>query len=433
MPSTYWTRREFLVKAALAGPALTQHETRSTKPVRWLPATAYHIPSQFTNEESGYQSLGEGKNGRIYIGCAKYGVNAFLVEFDPPTGRMRAVVDAMKAIGSTATGFAAQAKVHSHLPVAPSGRIYFGTKQGYPREGEKRTDYPGGYPMIYDPSTESTRVFAIPVPHQGIISHVPDEKRGISYVSTCDDARPAEETRFLVLDHKTHQYRDLGNMARSYAYIQRDFRGRALHLASEARVGGYDPESGKLTMLQMTVDGKPPGPGSFLYDNHPLQPGMSPDGRRLYLLPMSENALYIGDLTVRDATLPLRRVAPVLPGAPDKGTDCRALDVDRHGRVWAVVKQTIPGFGDTHHLCRYDRKWTDLGVLYVRNPDFTEFKDAAGKPKPWHHGFWTTPDGKLTPLHHHMAIKATRDGTIYVTIIAPFTLLRVEWSGLHAK
>src|SRR5687767_524880 len=395
-------RRDFIRQAAAAGAVLAHHEPRSTHPLRWLPATAYHIPSEFTNEESGYQSLGEGKNGRVYIGCAKYGVNAYLVEFDPKMARMRAVVDAMKSIGSTAVGFAAQAKIHSHLPVAPSGRIYFGTKQGYPKEGEKRSDYPGGYPMVYDPSTESTRVFPIPVRHQGVISHVPDERRGISFVSTCDDARPKEETRFLVLDHKSERYQDLGDMARSYAYIQRDFRGRALHLASEARVGCYDPESGKLSMLQMTVEGKRPEPGSFLYDNHPLMPGISPDGRRLYLLPMSENALYIGDLTASDGSLPLRRVAPVLPGAPGKRTDCRALDVDRRGRVLAVVKQSIKGFGDTHHLCRYDGKWTDLGVLYVRNPGFTEFKDALGKPKPWHHGFWTTPDGKLTPLHHHM-------------------------------
>ena len=420
-----FTRREFLTIAALA-PVLTQHASRSTKPIRWLPATAYHIPSEFTSEESGYQSLGEGKNGLIYIGCAKYGVNAYLVEFDSKTARIRAVVDAMKSIGSTARGFAAQAKIHSHLPVAPSGRIYFGTKQGYPKEGEKRSDYPGGYPMIYDPSTETTRVFPIPVPLQGVISHVPDEKRGISYVSTCDDARPTEETRFLVLDHKTERYRDLGDMARSYAYIQRDFRGRALHLASEARVGCFDPVAGKLFMLKMTVDGKEPTPDSLLFENHPLQPGISPDGRRLYLLPMSENALYFGDLTATDGIIPLKRVAPVLRGAPEKGTDCRALDVDRHGRVWAVVKQSTPGFGDTHHLCRYDGKWTDLGALYVRNPGYTEFTDASGKPKPWHHGFWTTPDGKLSPLHHHMAIKAARDGTIFVTIIAPFTLLRIS-------
>jgi hypothetical protein len=423
------TRRDLLrfsAGALLADGALAQDTPK------WLPAKAYHIPSRYTTEESGYQSLGEGKDGRLYIGAAKYGHNAYLLAFDPRSDQFSVAIDTMKTIGSSATGFAAQAKIHSHNICAPSGKIYCGSKQGYPKDGEKRTDYPGGYPLVYDPATGLTKAFPIPIPHCGIISHVPDETRGLSYISTCDDARPVETTHFVVLDHKTGEYLDLGDMARSYAYIQIDHRGRALHLASKARVGTYDPETRKLEMLQMTVDGKAPEPGSNLYDNHPLMPGVSPDRKTLYLLPMSENALYIGDLTRKDGTLPLRRVAPVLADAPlaGTGTDCRAMDVDREGNVWATVKHDARNY---HHLCRYDvrrSEWKDFGVLYVTNPDFVEFKDAAGKVKPWHHGFWTTPDGKLTPLHHHMAMKATRDGTVWVTIIAPFTLLRVTPAAL---
>lgn len=428
------SRRDFLLAsigslaggaALVARPAFAQNDASR---LRWLSAHASHIPSELTTEESGYQSLGEGRDGKIYIGAAKYGFNGYLVELDPKTGRMRAVVDVMKAIGSTATGFAAQAKIHTHLITAPSGKIYCGSKQGYPKDGEKRTDYPGGHPLVFDPRSEKTTVYPVPVPHHGVISHVPDEARGLSYVSTCNDARPVEESHFLVLDLKTSRYRDLGDMAYSYAYIQIDYRDRALHLASGGRIGAYDPRAGQLSMLKMTLDGKEPGPGSFLRHHDPLQPGISPDRKTLYLLPMSENALYLGDLTREDGTVPLRRVAPVLPGGPATGTDCRALDVDRQGRVWAMVRERIPGFGMVHHLCRYDPaegRCRDLGVVYVENPDFHAFRDAAGKVKPWHHGFWTTPDGKLTPLHHHMAIKAARDGSIYVTIIAPFTLLRI--------
>jgi hypothetical protein len=433
------TRRQtvqagFLGLAGLAGAARPSGSgaagRRGDPPgLRWLPARAYHVPSEYTTEESGYQSLGEGKNGRVYLGAAKYGFNAYLIEFDPASGAMRVAIDVMKAVGSHAAGFAAQAKIHTHLPVGPSGKIYCGSKQGYPKEGEKRTDYPGGYPLVYDPATGATRVYPIPVPHQGIISHAPDEARGLAYVSTCDDGRPVEVSHFLVLDLKSGRYRDLGDMARSYAYIQVDYRSRALHLASEARIGAYDPATDRLTMLKMTFDGRRPAPGSFLWENHPLQPGISPDRKTLYLLPMSENALYLGDLTRDDGTVPLRRVAPVLPGANSVvPTDCRALDVDRHGRAWAMVRQTIPDFGMTHHLCRYDPRegrCRDLGVPYVTNPDYESFTDAAGKPKPWHHGFWTTPGGKLTARYYHMALKAAHDGTIYTTVIAPFTLLRL--------
>ena len=56
-----------------------------------------------------------------------------------------------KEIGSDAKGFGAQAKIHTRNNVGASGKIYFGTKQGYPDKTEKREDYPGGYPMVYDP------------------------------------------------------------------------------------------------------------------------------------------------------------------------------------------------------------------------------------------------------------------------------------------
>src|SRR6266404_5423017 len=83
-----------LVAATLGWPVEAQHP----EPPRWLLGKAYHIPSEFTNQESGYFSIIEGKNGRLYIGCAKYGVNAYLVEFNPLDGVMRMVVDVHRVI-----------------------------------------------------------------------------------------------------------------------------------------------------------------------------------------------------------------------------------------------------------------------------------------------------------------------------------------------
>ena len=59
----------------------------------WLLAKAYKLPSQYTNQESGYFSIIEGHNGKLYIGCAKYGVDAYLLEFDPKTEKTRMVMD----------------------------------------------------------------------------------------------------------------------------------------------------------------------------------------------------------------------------------------------------------------------------------------------------------------------------------------------------
>src|SRR5262249_35087912 len=174
----------FCLLALVSCPALSS----ACEPA-WLQATAYAVPKETTNQGSGYFSIVCGQNGKLYIGTAKYGLNAYLVEFDPATKQMRVVVDCMKEIGSDAKGFAAQSKIHTRNNVGASGKIYFGTKQGYPEKNEKRSDYPGGYPMVYDPKTGKTRVYPIAVPHHGIISIVPDEGRGVAYISTCDDAR----------------------------------------------------------------------------------------------------------------------------------------------------------------------------------------------------------------------------------------------------
>jgi hypothetical protein len=133
------------------------------KAPQWIPATAYVVPKETAPEGEGYFSLIEGKNGRLYIGTHANGVNSWLVEFDPTSKQMKIVVDCHKAIGTDLKGFGSQAKIHTRNNVGASGKIYFGTKQGYPDKTEKREDYPGGYPMVYDPATGETKVFPIPV------------------------------------------------------------------------------------------------------------------------------------------------------------------------------------------------------------------------------------------------------------------------------
>ena len=151
----------------------------------FLWSQAHRIPAELTSEESGYFSIVEGLNKRLYIGTAKYGENAYLVEFDPVTDKMKVVVDAESEIGVDRKGFAAQAKIHTRNNVGRSGKIYFGTKQGYPQKGEERSAYLGGYPMVYDPQTAKTRVYDIPVRHHGIISVTPDERRNVAGIGCC--------------------------------------------------------------------------------------------------------------------------------------------------------------------------------------------------------------------------------------------------------
>jgi hypothetical protein len=409
---------------------------RGEEPRLW--STAYAIPKETTTEGSGYFSIVEGKNGKIYIGTAKYRHNAYLVEFDPATKAMQVVVDCHKEIGTTATGFAAQAKIHTRNNVGESGKIYFATKQGYPQEGELRTDYPGGYPMVYDPATGKTRVYDIPVPHHGIISITPDEARGVAYLSTCDDARPLESTHFMVLDLVTGKYRDLLDCHHMYAFIVIDHLGRAYHPILGGDIARYDPRTQTLERLKQTVDGRPLDPkdgtpAALLAhaESHPVNWEVSPDRKTLYSVAMNGNALFAYDLTTEGDTVSGRTLSPLVMGA--KGTDCRAMSVAPDGTVWCGLAVARESGEPLLHVVSYPAKpeqpnaaCIDYGAIAVKNPEFTTFNGADGKPLPWHHGYFKGPDGQLLPRYGLLGICGTQAGTVYATTLYPFTLHELQ-------
>src|SRR5438132_12117899 len=104
-----------LVQASISAVEPSKAAGKPPASLKYLWAKAYHIPPEATTEESGYFSLCEGRNGRVYIGCAAYGRNSYLVEFDPVTERMHIVLDTHKLVGLPLepTGYAAQSKINT--------------------------------------------------------------------------------------------------------------------------------------------------------------------------------------------------------------------------------------------------------------------------------------------------------------------------------
>jgi streptogramin lyase len=420
---SFLRRSRSLWLVLFAAVLLTPAHAGDEKPT-WLLGKAYHIPSEYTNQESGYFSIVEGKNGRIYIGTAKYGVNCYLVEFDPLTEMIRMVVDIHRVLMEFVRGFAAQAKIHTRNNVGPlTGKIYFATKQGYPEKGEDRSSYRGGYVFAYDPKTGTTENFGMPKKGHGVISVIPDEKRGLLYVSTCDDGRPIEHSHFMVRDLKTETYRDLGDSEQSYAFIVLDHQGRAYHPLRGGKVARYDPAIGQVEKLDVSVDGQPT-PKELRKNGAILNWETSPDGKTLYCVELFTNQLFSFDLTAPGATLPGRRHGRLLPQA--KATDCRALCVSPAGKVWmGLTEQGRPG-GALTHLVSYTPGAAaprDHGPVGVANPDYIQLTDAKGKPKPWHHTLRREKDGTLAPWQP-LGICAAADGSVYITTLAPFTLFR---------
>lgn len=392
----------------------------------WVLGKAYKLPSEFTNQESGYFSIIEGQNGKLYIGSAKYGVNGYLLEFDPKSEKTRMVMDVHQVIGSKATGFAAQAKLHTRNNVGTlTGRIYVGSKQGYPEKGESRDAYLGGYVLTHDPKTGKNEHYGIAKAKHGIISVIPDEENGVAYVSTCSDDRPIDHTHFMVLDLKTKAYTDLGDMEHAYAFVVLDEKHRALHPVRGGLVARYDPKLKAVDKLTMSVDGGPL-PKEISRDGAIQNWDTTADRKTLYCVEMSTNQLYSFDLTAAGDAIPGRALGKLIPHA--KATDCRAMAVGPDGVVWmAVTEQGRPG-GALLHLVSYspgDAAPKVHGPVGVANPDYTSLVGADGKPKPWHHTLRKDKDGTLTPWQP-LGIAATAEGTPYIVSIAPFTLLRFD-------
>jgi hypothetical protein len=136
------------------------------------------------------------------------------------------------------------------------------------------------------------------------------------------------------------------------------------------------------------------------------------------------------DLLSEGETVRAQRRGRLIEG---RGPDCRCgMDIGPDGKLNAVIRiDNTTGFGRgyLHHLVRYDpkrRRSEDLGVLAVRNPDFFAFQRPDGTRAPWSHGYHHLPDKTLAPLHHHMAMISGRKGAVYVTVLHPFTLLKID-------
>lgn len=387
----------------------------------YVPATAHHILADTTSEESGYFSLSESLDGAIHVGTAKYNANAYLVEFDPKSGRQRIVLDTNKTCSLNATGYAAQAKIHTRNFVGPSGKVYVGSKQGHAAKGDTQA-YPGGYVMIYDPRSGRTENLGMPLAGQGIIDVIADEARGVLYVVTCEDQH------WMLGTLAGPPWRELGPLLTPYATTLVDSRGIANAITKDFELAQYEPATGKLTTRPISLNGQQWKRAST---NAIPTWKLDPDGRHAWLILMNDPTLLRIDLQTPGDQIIAESRGPMLEG---KNPDSRsALTIHPDGKVYALVRiDNTTGFGTgyLHHLVRYDpakNTHEDLGVLKLQNPDYFDWAPGPdGKQKPGTHGFHRLPDGTLTPLHAHMALMATRDGTIYATILYPFTLLKID-------
>lgn len=413
-----------MMLAGLTATVCIAKNNTAAPPFRYVWGKAFHVLPHTHSDESGYFSLTEGLNGKLYIGTAQYQFNSFLVEFDPRTGRQRIVINTRRLCGLGQAGYAAQAKIHTRNFVGPSGVIYVGSKQGYRNIPGDASEYPGGYVMTYNPRTDKAGNLGMPYPKEGVIDVVADEKRGNLYVVTC------EEQHFMVGDLKTRKYREIDRALRltPYATSLIDSKGLVHTITKEFQLATYDPSTDTVRTRDLVLDGR-----KWIPSEKPPVPtwNLAADGRTAYLINMSDPALYRIDLGAEGDTVPGSNLGRRTEGKEPDSRNSLAIAPD--GRIYTLVRvknETGFGTGYLHELTRYNPrsgKHENLGVIAVRNPDFYDWSPLwNGKPRPWSGGFPQLPDGTRTPLHVHMSLIVTRHGTMYATFLAPFTLLKID-------
>jgi len=406
---------------AVAEPASA--ESSSNAPPR-LVATAFRILKWTTNRESAYASIVVAQNNKVYVGPARYGENSHLVELDPVTAEQRAVVDTHELCGLSVTGFAAQAKIHTRLFVAPSGTLYFGSKQGYPRKGQSIHDYLGGYVMSYDPATDVARSFGkVPFRGHGVYDVVADESRGLLHITTSNDGQ--KDYFWYTYDIDADHYEGVGPRLHVNAHPLLAPDGRVYAMTHDGGLACYSPDDNGLTVRPLMTGPETP----FVPTNTIYQMEIAPDGSALYMIPWQEPLVYRIALEEGDAPLMLNEVGR-FSDSDKSGSMDPSWGPD--GKLYIVAGWAEAGTPRVSflHVVSYDPasdETVDHGVITIGNPDALVAdaggEDAIGKSP--YHGLRRLKDGTMYP-RYTQGIAVGDDGAIYVMTLYPLCVLRVE-------
>lgn len=369
-----------------------------------LPCHIVFAPQGTTTDGSGYTAIEMGKDGRIYVGAARYGDYAWLLRFDPAAKPvfMEKAVSLRQLTGEHKIGINTQGKIHAKILVAADGRVWFATKQAHeifdtrPEYGEDADGFPGGHLCYFDPKTGFSRSMGILKKQEGIVAGAIDNVRGKLYY------RSEPKNVFLVYDITTGQVRERGHVGASCRYMAMDGKGRVYTVGRGAMICRYDPQTDYVEDLAVHVAGE----GGY---EPPYVITIGPDGK-LYGLGTSHPWIMEFDIAhVREGSFPqvtMRNVAPAAPpGYPVQ--DIHAAIFGKDGKLYYPLNTTGPltkdGKAEPHlRIMRYDpasEKSETVGVPQLMGFDEEKVKHVYTRSAKFRlfymQGAAVGPDGSL--------------------------------------
>jgi hypothetical protein len=325
-------------KTAARPPAPPSAPPEAAPPAH-LPCHVVFAPAGTTTDGSGYTALEVGKDGKVYVGAARYGDYAWLLRFDPMAKPlfMDKVVSMRQLTGEHRQGINTQGKIHAKIVVGADGRVWFASKQAHeifetrPEYGEDPDGFPGGHLCTFDPATGFSRSLGILKKQEGLMGGAIDDGRGKLYY------RSEPKNDFLVYDLATGDVRDCGHVGAPCRYMAMDRQGAVYTVGRGPVLCRYDPQTGYVEDLAVKVE----GPGDY---EPPYVLAVGTNGK-LYGAGVSHSWLMEFAIDqYRPGPFPevtMRNVAPAAPaGFPVQ--DIHAGTFGKDGRFYYPLNTTGP-------------------------------------------------------------------------------------------
>jgi hypothetical protein len=380
-------------------------------------------PLGTTTDGSGYTALAVGLDGTIYVGSARYGGYARLLQIRPNNQSffMEQIIDVEDICGEHLVGINTQGKIHAIIIIGPDGRVWFATKQAHeifdtrPEYGEDPDGYPGGHLCVYDPKTKTARSMGILKKQEGIMCGAMDTKLDKIYY------RSEPKNNFLVYDMKTNRVQDRGHMGNFCRYFAMDKDGAVYAPGRGNYLCRYDPKTNYVEDLLIEID----GPG---YYSAPYVVEVGPNGK---LYGAGTNHPWIMEFDIANyqkglfPKVKMRNVAPSAPkGMPTN--DIHAGVFGKDGQFYYPLNTVGPvkkgGKADAHlRIMRFDPvagKTETVGIPDTSSLDESKVKHAYVRDVPY-------------KLQYIQGAKVGADGTLYLMAIYP-QLNVVEFPKLTA-